>query len=479
VKNTWHALEFVRSTCHARNDARQLWERTNDLYLLIAKIESSVSDYEGRTLDTDILSIVRNALRSSNRTLDELARRCSNLGDKEDLAMIYRLTRPIYFTLSEKSIRKYEQQFQTHIMSMQIAFMLLDRGEKQQISSKLTNLLNRIDTSTTTDTFATEPPRSPTAGEIQRIDSPMKEVSEANTTASLASQPPLVDEILDLGSPIHLLTSKEQEAWRELSEPGSSPTSQTRERKISGSSLALLEAAKTTSTQTLQRLLDNGVSANSTDDRGYTALHISVEHDNVPAAEVLLSYGASITACLPTTPLLLAVQLTRPKFIKTFLTSQPTANLNAVDASEWTLIHHAVNHTSPIALQTLLLAAKTHNLDLDLNASCDRSWTPLMHLAERAHVPNNLVMAKALLAHGADINAKDAVGFPALYYAVITGAPLTQRNKFVALLVEMRADVEMAMAKVPKRVAQRFWGLRTKETGRRDSGVGEKDNMGA
>jgi hypothetical protein len=89
-----------------------------------------------------------------------------------------------------------------------------------------------------------------------------------------------------------------------------------------------------------------------------------------------------------------------------------------------------------------------------------------MHLGERAHVPTNLSLATLLLDHDAEINAIDAYGYTALYYAVTTGAATTQRNKFVSLLVQQGADCEAVRTKVPKRVVERFGALRK---GRRDS----------
>lgn len=461
MKNTWHALEFAQSAFHARSDARQLWARTTDLYLLIEKIDSAVKHHYSEPLDRDILTIVQNALNSSNRTIDELARRCLNLGDREDITAFSRFSRPIYFTLSAKSIQKFEQQLQTHIMSMQIAFVLLDRGEKQQLTRKVTDLLSKIDTSISHTKSTSSMPNEGLSESIQTSD----ELAELSTPVSISPRSLSLDEDQGLGSPICLLTSEEIDAWREIYEHAPCPTLK-RTKTNSASSMALIEAVKQGSIDEISQLLNSSVDVNGTDKRSYTALHMAVKHNNLAAAKLLLAHGASIATSQPTTPLLLAIQTDRASFVELFLASQPTTDLNAVDTAGWTLLHHAVHHASSPALRILLQIAQAQSLALDLNARCNLSWTPLMHLGERAHVPTNLSLATLLLDHNAEINATDAYGYTALYYAVTTGAATTQRDKFVSLLVQQGADCEAVRTKVPKRVVERFGALRKE---RRDS----------
>ncbi|KAH7095947.1 ankyrin repeat-containing domain protein [Paraphoma chrysanthemicola] len=433
VKNTWHVLEFAQSAFHARSDARHLWKRTTDLYLLIEKIDLAMKGSDGEIVDKEILTIVQNTLTASTRTIDELARRCLNLGDKDDLTAISRITRPISFTLSAKSIQKFEYQLQTHIVSMQIAFVLIDRGEKQHLTRMVTEVLHRLDSTINSNGPLPATSSIPIEDLVAGIETPEEEIAVGITTLSV---PPISlgpEDELDFGCPIRLLTSEETNAWRDISNQSLNMPVTKRRMKRSLSSVALINLVKQDFKSEVQAMLNDGVDVNGTDKHGHTALYAAVKHDRLAISTILLSHGADIIACPPHTPLLLAMQTNRADFVKLFLESQPNIDLDDVDAAGWTLLHHAVHYALSAALSSLLELTRMRHLKLNLNAQCNLSWTPLMHLAERAHVPYNLHLATQLLENGADVDEPDDNGYTALYYAVTSGAATTHRIKFVAL----------------------------------------------
>jgi ankyrin repeat protein len=186
------------------------------------------------------------------------------------------------------------------------------------------------------------------------------------------------------------------------------------------------------------------------DNGGDAALHMAVRSNNIQAAKQLLDKGANVDAGSPNTALLIAVKQDSAAMVELLLMFQ--ANVTTVDENHWTLVHHALDKHCKSALLVLLRSKKNYGLNLDLEARCEMDWTPLMHLAEKAHWPNNVELADALLDHGADVNTTDMNGYPALYYAVTKGGASHERNQFVRLLLDRGADVEFVRTMVPKRV---------------------------
>jgi ankyrin repeat protein len=186
------------------------------------------------------------------------------------------------------------------------------------------------------------------------------------------------------------------------------------------------------------------------DNGGDAALHMAVRSNNVQAVKQLLDKGANVDACSPNTALLIAVRQDDAAMVDLLLMFQ--ASVTTVDENHWTPVHHALDKNCKSALLVLLRYKKNHGVNLDIEARCEMDWTPLMHLAEKAHWPKNVELAKALLDHGADVNTIDMNGYPALYYAVTKGGASHERNQFVRLLLDRGADVEFVRTMVPKRV---------------------------
>jgi hypothetical protein len=72
-----------------------------------------------------------------------------------------------------------------------------------------------------------------------------------------------------------------------------------------------------------------------------------------------------------------------------------------------------------------------------------------MHLAENR--PENIECARLLLHYGADVNATDVNGCPALWY-IVQRAPSSECVSFVQMLLDEKADVEFVKQRAPKRV---------------------------
>jgi ankyrin repeat protein len=445
-------------------------------------------------LDKDILKIVQNALKASSQTLDDLARRCLNLGDNEDLSLASRIYEPVYFTLASKSIQKFEQQLQTNIMSVQIALYILDMGEKQELKRRFKDILSMMEMGINLNT-----------SDHSLLTSGHKYVEATKPTIvqfepTLVSSPPLQleDKQQAPGSPIADLTIQELRAWGEAREQPICPThtNTSKSTSTSTSTTSLIDSITNHSLDRFHQLLTNGANVNGTDAQGFTPLmHSVAQHDHscpqcLECAHALLNHGADIDAsvhgatalylCIarsnlngaealltrgastdgPRPPLPLAVQRNQTEFVKLLVAHGADVNVVDDDDARWSLVHHAVRRNSYHALRALLDMNKAMTLGLQLDAKCAMDTTPLMLLAETAQRAENVPLAILLWEYGADVNAVDGCGYSALYYAVTAGAASPQRNKFVKLLLESGADVAQVRAKLPKRVFDRFPALR-------------------
>lgn len=414
------------------------------------------------------------------------------------------MTRPVYFTLSSKSIQKFEQQLQTNIISVQIAFYLLDRGEEQGLSRRIEALLTTLEAAVGIMACNTKLQQADTLEGIQLSAAELKDLDDrieaaTNTTANSGTDSPsfqahVMNEGEAPNSAIHLLTAEETLAWGSVNRQlfGSTIANQTTQ---AGSSV-LIEAITRHSPGRFQQLLEDGVNINGADDQGHTplmhtvfqhgkhckecrrcmhtllqlnvetdmdnqgvtALHLAVMHNHLDAAKLLLEKGADIDASSPNTPLMMAVKKGQAVFVELFLTFRP--NLNIADTAKWSLIHHAVWRDRRESLCILLEQNKNMDLGLDLDARCEMDWTPLMHLAQYAHRPAKVHLAKLLLDHGANVDATDISGYSALYYAITHGPASPQRDEFVKLLLGRATDAQTVRLKVSSRVINRFPAFR-------------------
>lgn len=506
MKSSWQAIEFARAAFHARDDARRLYEKVQHLYVLIGKIELVLQDHD-EPFDQEIVSFVQNVVEASNRTLDELASRCRKLGNREETTRISRVQGSIPFILSWPSIQKFEQQVQTSIISMQFAFYLLDRGANQNLERRISEILillqGAIDRTANHSTSSqedheTQPIGSSTTLELleNHTHAVADTIVERRLSPSSLARTCSISTDDHFSSPLELLRSQETCAWGEVRHASENSSTGTHITEPPNST-TLIVAIGEHSLVKFQQLLDEGVSINGTDDKGFTplmhtickhggscddcmyymhkllqlrcdidasadgvtALHMAVRYKSLNAARALLEKGTRIDSSSPDTPLLLAIKHNRPAFVDLLVTHG--ADVHVTDESGWGLIHHAVWQKSTEALVVLLEKNKTMDLRMDVDVRSAIGWTPLMLLAERAQLPHDVRLARLLLENKADINTVDDCGNPALYYALKLHAASPQRNNFVHFLVEeKKADKQLVQAKVMKLAMGRYPALR-------------------
>jgi ankyrin repeat protein len=451
----------------------------------------------GEPSDEELKRIVQKALEASNRTLNELARRCLNLGDKDDLGHISRLTRPIYFTLSSKSIQRFEHELQINIASAQFAFSVLYLEERQDLIRQIKALRKTIEAAIE-DTTRKSSPLDDIFGRLDASSVAVQEldifIKAKTSTITEPSILPAKEDNDSCGSPLALLTSEEKRAWEALRDENLR-LDDIKNIPDAASSMPLIEAIAQHS-PAFQQLLDDDININGTDAQGYnplmytvsqhgkscneclgcmhkllqlrvdmdatnngdTALHLSVRGKHLVAAKTLLEKGARVDTLSPNTPLMLAVKSNQAPFVDLLLDNG--ADVTVADDANWGLVHHAVWRNCAESLLTLLEKSKMMNLNLDLDARCAVNWTPLMHLAQNAQTPSNPRLAQILLDYGADVNAIDVCGYSALYYATTMGTASPQRNNFIRLLLERGADIQAVRSQIPKRAMDRFPALR-------------------
>jgi ankyrin repeat protein len=96
-------------------------------------------------------------------------------------------------------------------------------------------------------------------------------------------------------------------------------------------------------------------------------------------------------------------------------------------------------------------------LDYKADANGTEVWAsnPTITLLMEASSKSNILMAKALLAHGAEVNARDASGDTALAYAIGSRSPET-----VALLINNKADLNVQdnQGRTPLHIAKQMQG---------------------
>jgi len=149
----------------------------------------------------------------------------------------------------------------------------------------------------------------------------------------------------------------------------------------------LLQAAKAGDVAQVRQLLASGVSPNTRNENGWTALHVAALYGQVAVAEALIGHGAAVDAA-----------------------DNEACATPLADAAQ----------AGHLAVVNLLLKRGAN-----VNATCEFDLTPL-HLAARE---GHTEVVKALLSHRARVNARDGDGQTPLDLALQAG-----RTKVARLL---------------------------------------------
>ncbi|MBN1960623.1 MAG: ankyrin repeat domain-containing protein [Deltaproteobacteria bacterium] len=234
----------------------------------------------------------------------------------------------------------------------------------------------------------------------------------------------------------------------------------------------LLKAAQQGNGARVSVCLAKGVLPTQTDEQGKTALHLSAENGFLKIVTMLVEKGADINArdFKGRTPLFLAVQAYEDKIVKYLLSKR--ADINIEDKFGWTPLHvsleHPGAHTAHLLIshganakartkssETMLhLAAKFGNnemivelikLGLDVQSTDRYGRTPL-HFAAAGAMEK---YAELLLAKGAGINVRDKFGRTALH--------MVRHALMVKVLLAHKADINAQdnMGYTPRALAQR------------------------
>ncbi|KXX82245.1 Ankyrin-3 [Madurella mycetomatis] len=219
-----------------------------------------------------------------------------------------------------------------------------------------------------------------------------------------------LDDSLLLDDEAPLLAAVEdgaEERVRELLDHGTSANIHTAEGET-----ALHRASYHGHPNIARLLLERGASTEHVWGDNGTSLHQAAKRGHVSVARVLLQQGAKIDALTArgVTPLYMAAVSGRADVIR-FLCEQGSC-VDAPTRETWTPLHAACYYNQPAAVEELLRA----HADVEWRLR-PGSWTPLHKTANRGFS----CVAKILLKHGADLDARAGNGWTPLYIAARKG----------------------------------------------------------
>ena len=193
----------------------------------------------------------------------------------------------------------------------------------------------------------------------------------------------------------------------------------------------LFDAVKAGDAGAVERLLAAGVSVQTAEIDGTTALHWAVHHDRLQIAGLLLEAGAAVDATnrYGVTPLALASVNGGTPMIARLLEAGAAPNLPNPEGE--TPLMTAARTGNAGAIETLL----AHGADVDA-VEAWRGQTALMW----ATAQNQLTAVEALLGAGADPNARSGRGFTPVLFAAREG-----HVDVLEALVTAGADVDDAL----------------------------------
>jgi ankyrin repeat protein len=179
----------------------------------------------------------------------------------------------------------------------------------------------------------------------------------------------------------------------------------------------------------IRKFLNQGISLESRDDFGRTALHLAAEWCSPETVQLLLQAGGRIdtTDRDRWTPLHTAARFNSARSID--LLSKAGADLSARTADQCTPLHLAARYNTYAAVTKMLL-----DLGSAVNSREVNEWTPL-HLAARYQA--NFDVIKVLVETGADLTAKNDEDYTPLHLASGHNSP-----EVLTILLDSGADIE-------------------------------------
>ncbi|MGP8232765.1 MAG: quinoprotein dehydrogenase-associated putative ABC transporter substrate-binding protein [Methylovirgula sp.] len=179
----------------------------------------------------------------------------------------------------------------------------------------------------------------------------------------------------------------------------------------------LINAVQAQNTDLVKLLLDHGAKLNARDANGMTALLEAVLRDDVVTIKLLASHGADLDERTPdkATPLALAIVENKMKAALALIDTGTPINAPSGD----------------LGLTPLMVAAGRQETELSLEAGRHE----VENLSADPYYPGPLQVARALIAHKADVNAVSKTGVTALMLAAAHNNP-----PIVGLLLQSGAD---------------------------------------
>ena len=175
---------------------------------------------------------------------------------------------------------------------------------------------------------------------------------------------------------------------------------------------AMLQAAARGDVDTLKRLIAAGVSLESANAAGQTALLLAVQNNHLAAAVLLIDAGSNINlqAANKDSPWLLAGALGRTEMLRHMIPMGPDFSLRNRFGGNALIPACERAHVEAVRL---LLTTK-----IDVNHVNDLGWTCLLEIVILGDGgPRHVEVAKLVLAAGADPNIADANGVSPLTHA--------------------------------------------------------------
>ncbi|WPH00121.1 Hypothetical protein R9X50_00294400 [Acrodontium crateriforme] len=232
---------------------------------------------------------------------------------------------------------------------------------------------------------------------------------------------------------------------------------------------ALMYAVEKGDENTVNKLLDPDVGAdiNTTNKRGFTALHLAAGLGRPEMVRCLLQHDADLHAKDPRgeTPIVKAIKEDQTTIIQILF--DEGADMNTKNADEWSLLHHAVHRPTISTTQMILDIAP------ELRDAVDQAGKTALHYCAEIEVLDH---ANVLLSHKhrADVNAVDSCSRTPLYFAA-SKASNARRENMVRLLLKHGAQWDEARQPLRSRdyaALRQFFS-----TSRRDSALERRDSV--